>query len=168
MSSSCLASRLLRAYRVKHDLLTHSHYRMYPADQVNGRYALPFCELGAALTRRVYGSAGADERRGGPGTHSGVHVGSHHTCMACAQCHAVDPYAVAPPRAGPVGFTFTWHTRHVQFASRHPLRRGSPRQLCILYSVPGLLCNSRVRTPLARFGQVRAALLCLSRFRHRS
>ena len=55
MSPSCHAYRLVSAYRVKHDLLTRSRSRMCPADQVNGRCALPCCELGAALRCRVSG-----------------------------------------------------------------------------------------------------------------
>ena len=41
----------------------------------------PFCELGAALKRRVSGSAGADERQGGgQGTHGGTCVGQRCSC----------------------------------------------------------------------------------------
>ena len=46
--------------------MSDGHSRMYPTDQVNGRCALSHGELGAALRRRVSGSAGADGRQGGP------------------------------------------------------------------------------------------------------
>ena len=58
---------------------------------------------------------------GGQGTHSGIRADSHHTCMACVQYRATDPYAVAPQCAGAVRFTFTRHTRHAQYHVQAPI-----------------------------------------------
>ena len=80
--------------------MSDGHSRMYPTDQVNGRCALPHCELGVALRRRVSGSAGADERQGGP-RHAwwDKPACGGSTTRRAGQVHA---HVAHPPRAVPV------------------------------------------------------------------
>ena len=104
--------------------------------------------MGAALKRRVSGSAGADERRGVAKARIAGSVRIHivHARGVCAvsrrgpicggspalRADPVHAHAAHPPRAVPV---------------QAPVVLGfSPRQLCIFYSVPGLLCDLRART----------------------
>ena len=76
---------------------------------------------GGIKAQSVWLCRGGRASGGGQGTHSGTRADSHRPYMVCAQYRATNPYAVAPQSAGPVRFTFTRHTRHVQYHVQAPV-----------------------------------------------